>query len=256
MTPTDTTPLRILYVEDDGLTAHNTLAALAKVAETDVRHCRRWSEAEALVDVVDFDVAVLDVHLVGSPLDGIDIGHHLSARHRLPLVITTGAQDDRTLTRLAALPRAQYLLKPFTHAQLRACLRRVARLPPPEALADAPARSHLSEALSRVLFLPVGHRRLERVDFAEVDYLSADGAYTDVVLGNGRRRTIDRGLRAAIRFFGRDDVLQVHKSYAVPVHAIAQVRQHAVNLRSGGEVPIGRTYRPRLHAALRKADAP
>ena len=251
-----TPPLSILYVEDDGLTAHNTLATLAKVDGADVRHCRRWSEAEALVERVDFDVAVLDVHLAGSPLDGIDIGHHLNARHRLPIVITTGAQDDRTLTRLAALPRAQYLLKPFTPAQLRACLRRVARLSPPEALTEAPPHSHLSEALTRALFLPTSQRHLERVDFADVDYLSADGAYTDVVLGNGRRRTLDRGLRATVRHFGRDDILQVHKSYAVPVHAIAHVRQNAITLRSGGEVPIGRTYRARVYAALRKQDAP
>ena len=86
--------------------------------------------------------------------------------------------------------------------------------------------------------------------------LSADGAYTDVVLANGRRRTLDRGLRATIRYLGRDDVLQVHKSYAVPVHAIAHVRPDAVTLRSGGEIPFGRTYRARVYAALRKQNAP
>ena len=244
-------PLSVLYVEDDGLTAHNTLAGIG--AETDVRHCRAWAEAEALAERHDFDVAVVDVHLAGSPLDGIDVGHVLHARHRLPIVVTTGASDERTLARLEALPHAQYLLKPFSPAQLRACLRRASRLaPPPTAFAAAapPPRSHLAKTLAHAHFLKAGRHRLERVDYLAIDYLAADGAYTDVVLQNGRRRTVDRGLRATLRLFGRDDLLQVHKSYAVPAHAIKSVSAESVVLRTGHELPLGRTYRKRVFAAL------
>ena len=107
MTPTDTTPLRILYVEDDGLTAHNTLAALAKVAETDVRHCRRWSEAEALVDVVDFDVAVLDVRLRGEEVFPIA---DLLAEMGVPIVFHSGHAQSEELSE--AYPGAAVLSKP------------------------------------------------------------------------------------------------------------------------------------------------
>ena len=67
MPSTATPPLRILYVEDDGLTVHDTLATLGKAAGTGVRQRRQWPGAEPLVEVVDFDVAVLDIHLGGSP---------------------------------------------------------------------------------------------------------------------------------------------------------------------------------------------
>ena len=91
---------------------------------------------------------------------------------------------------------------------------------------------------------------MTRVDFREILYLAADRSYTDLHLADGSRRTIDTGLRATVTFFGRDDLLQIHKSYAVPHHAIAGFSREEIELTSGKKLPLGRAYRDEFRRVL------
>lgn len=240
--------------------ARGVMRQLADGGYDKVRHHSTWTEAERSLEDVTFDAAVVDVHLAESPLDGIEIGLLLNARYELPIVVTTGYTDERTLTRLAALPYAQYVHKPFTGAQLLASLRRVIKAAPPRRVVAVPAgderaaaaarSGQLSRARDEIYFVRANGRRIDRIDFARVCLLAADRAYTDVHLADGTTRTLDFGLRAALREFGRDDLLQVHKSFAVPYHAIARATRDDLTLVDGRTVPVGRTYRKRLRELL------
>ena len=242
---------RLLYLEDETLVARNTLRLLADTGYTAVDHFRRWAEAETALAAHSYDIAILDVQLAGSTLDGIDIGGVVNARFRLPIVVTTSFSDERTLTRLAALPYAQYLHKPFTATQLDACLRRVAKsMPGRDTVLVASDRSHLAERQQETKFVKATGRTLSRIDFADVLYLAADRAYTDIHLISGGQRTVEMGLRATVAYFERDDLFQVHKSYAVPHHAIAHVSREDVELRNKKRLPLGRAYRDDLKRVL------
>lgn len=248
----DRSELRLLYLEDEGLVARNTIRVLGELGYGGVDHFRRWAGAEAALEGVSFDAAVVDVQLEGSALDGIDIGGIVNARFGLPIVVTTSFADERTLTRLAALPYAQYVHKPFTPGQLDASLRRVLRSAPqvPPVVEDPPG-SHLARHRTETRFVRANGSRLDRLDFSRIRYLEADGAYTVVHGVDSARRLIDKGLRATVAMFERDDLLQTHKSYAVPHHAIRSVHREAVELIDGFKVPLGRTYRQAVLAAVR-----
>ena len=245
-------PLRILYIEDDRLTAANTVAELEESGLGEVDHRRTWAAAQVALGASDYDAAVLDVRLVGSALDGIDIGNVISTRHGLPIVVTTNFSDEVTLARLSALPHAQYLLKPFATSQLLACLRRVVASTPrrqPDVDAEAD-RSQLLRRREETRFVNGSRRGLDRIDFAEVSHLRADGSYTQVSMRDGKVRTLDRGLRASIEWFGRDDLLQVHRGYAVPFHSVQRVHRDEVELRDGTRLPLGRAFREGFKRAL------
>ncbi len=109
---------------------------------------------------------------------------------------------------------------------------------------------YLADALKQTYFLRGPHRCFERVDFAEVCYLSADGPYTQLHLRGERTFCADGGLCSVLEALDRDDVLQVHKSFAVVVHAIQRFERESMWLRDGTALPVGRTYRERLFAAL------
>ena len=113
-----------------------------------------------------------------------------------------------------------------------------------------PRRPYLADALRDIVFLRGCRGRLCRVEFAQISYLAADGAYTSVILRDGRKFLVDRTLSALLGAFDRDDLLRVHKSYAVPVHAIAEACREELVVSSGESLPIGRTYRAELFACL------
>ena len=236
---------RLLYLEDEGIVARNTMRELRELGYGEIAHFRRWSSAEAALEDASFDAAIVDVHLEGSLLDGIDVGGVVNARYGLPIVVTTSFSDERTLTRLAALPYAQYVHKPFTPTQLDASLRRVlsAAPPVPPVVGAGTAGSFLERYRYETRFVRANGRRLDRLDFARIRYLEADGAYTVVHCEGDVRHLVDRGLRATVAMFGRDDLFQTHKSYAVPHHAIRSLHRDAVELSDGHRVPLGRTFR-------------
>ncbi len=243
--------LHLIYLEDEGLVAQNTLELLSESGYSDVDHFRGWEKAEAALDERSYDAAILDVNLGDSKLDGIDIGGVLNAKYRMPIVITTSFSDERTLTRLAALPYAQYVHKPFTAGQLDACLRRVLKSAPGREINVPPSRfAHLARRLADTKFVRSTGRHHYRIDFEKILYLAADGAYTDIHFCDGAKRTVDMGIRATIKFINRDDLFQIHKSYAVPHHAISRFNREQVFLRDSKALPLGRAYREGLRGVL------
>ena len=243
----------IIYLEDEGLVARETLRLLGELGYAAVTHHRRWATAETALADRTFDLAILDVNLAGSALDGIDIGGVLNARYAMPIVVTTSHSDERTLTRLAALPFAQYVHKPFTAGQLGASLQRALKTAPPRPVAAAGSgtdHSFLAEHAANTRFVRGSARSLERVDFTDILYMAADRSYTDVYLQTGGKHTLDTGIRAAIDLFQRDDLLQIHKSYAVPYHAVVRLTRDELEVKSGKRLPVGRTFRPGLKEAL------
>ena len=109
---------------------------------------------------------------------------------------------------------------------------------------------YLAEGRRKTVFVRKNAKTLQRVDFASILYLAADGAYTDIFSKDGSRCTIDMCIGSAIELFERNDMLQVHKSFAVPFHAIQSVRGDELFLLDGQSLPIGRVYRTSLRKAL------
>ncbi|MFK8057129.1 MAG: LytR/AlgR family response regulator transcription factor [Saprospiraceae bacterium] len=243
---------RILYLEDEGIVARNTIESLKNKGFTQIQRFKSWEEAEVSLKVTTYDAAILDVKLVGSALDGIDIGNILTAQFNLPIVITTSFSDDVTLTRLAALPNAQYLLKPFTAEQLDACLRRLLNTVFGAKQVSLPEESYLQTRIRETKFVQTDGRKLSRIDFDNILYLAADRSYTDIHLINGRQKSIELGIKAMIAFFDRDDLLQIHKSHAVPHHAILNITREQVELLNHKKLPVGRVYREELKLRLMK----
>lgn len=116
---------------------------------------------------------------------------------------------------------------------------------PPSYLHD-----YLASGRRKTIFVKKNAKTLQRIDFESVSYLAADGAYTDVHFRDGTRCTLDMGICLAIKEFHRNDLLQIHRSFAVPFHAIQSVRCGELVLINGRELPIGRVYRSGLQEAL------
>src|SRR5262245_35216999 len=123
--------MRILLLEDDGETAEALVKGLAQEGH-DVSPARDVDAARECISKTSFDAAVLDVMVPGG--SGYDVLALLRSREpRVPVLILTarGAVEDR----VAGLDQGadDYLVKPFSFAELAARVRALTRRAQPEA---------------------------------------------------------------------------------------------------------------------------
>ena len=246
--------LQVLYVEDSTFVAKRTREELLALGYGSVDHCRAWSSAEERLAERGgmYDAAVVDIQLEGSTLDGIDVAALLYTRFNMPVVVVTAFADDRAQLRLEAIPSAGLMLKPATGQQIdvgiRRCIAqsiqhsRVRRADPPanggrlaQARLDAPL-VHFKAAYA------------EKFPFERLLYVEADGGQVLLHTVGGKVRPFSMGLDKTLKFFDRDDLIRVHKSYAVPFHAIKKVAHDYVELVDGTQVKVGDRYRGGLGA--------
>ena len=240
----------VLYIEDEELTARRVKRELGKLGYR-LDHCKSWEGAEKLLDDrgSTYDAAIIDIELEGSILDGIDVAGILNARFGMPILAVTSHSDDKIQARLTALPRAGYITKPASTEQIEASLRRLLSLQ--TSLATAPRTTEgevqlLSKKRIEAPLVNFVASHTERFPFDDLLYIEADKGEVLVHTKEGKVRPVSMGMDKILKFFKRDDLIRVHKSFAVPYHAIRKVFYREVELINGKKIRVGDRYREGL----------
>jgi two-component system, LytTR family, response regulator len=215
-------------------------------------------EAVAIVTATVPDVVYLDIQLgKRSGFDVIDGLHGVAS----PLIVFTTAYSEYAV-RAFEIQALDYLLKPFDRdrfllsiARVRAALaepdrgdleERVRRL-----LAGMPGRSATVKQIlvrdaDRAFFLPV----------EDIQRVSAAGNYVEVYAG-GKVHLIRDSLSGFIAQLDAGEFLRVHRSHAVRVGFIAELRpmfhgDYEIVLRDGQRLGLSRRYKMLLPMAMRE----
>ncbi|MFY0407760.1 response regulator transcription factor [Solicola sp. PLA-1-18] len=116
--------VHVLLVEDDDAIRHGLTRALGEGGDsvTAVR-----TGAEGISAAVDQrpDVVVLDLGL--PDLDGADVLAMLRAVSQVPVIVATARDDERDVVRLLDAGADDYVVKPYSAAQVQARIRAVLR---------------------------------------------------------------------------------------------------------------------------------
>jgi two-component system, cell cycle sensor histidine kinase and response regulator CckA len=110
--------LRILIVENEGLVGCDMAAFLNDLGYRVVGTCTSSDDAVRLYDDLRPDLVLMDVHLDGS-VDGIETALRLQQRGPVAIVYVTACADLETVNRARETHPQGYLLKPFSHDELR-----------------------------------------------------------------------------------------------------------------------------------------
>jgi two-component system LytT family response regulator len=253
--PAEAPPLRLLIADDDRRTRERLRELLAEEPDVEVvAECGRGADAVAAIRREAPDLVLLDTDLPG--LDGFGLVAQLGGRP--PVVLL--AEVERHAARAFEAGALDYVVKPLRRQRLQAallrargdlerrraqelCLRYRAlldRLP-----ADRPARERLALR---------SQRRILLLDLDEVDWIDASGNYVRLHTPRcaHRLRTTMADLEA--RLDGRR-FLRIHRSAIVNLDRVEELVQNShgdyhVVLAGGTTLPLGRSYRGRLSAAL------
>ncbi len=122
-TPSDTTPARILVVEDEAIVARDIESQLLSMGYVVPGHVARGEDAVAWVERDRPDLVLMDIQLAGE-IDGIAAAHRIraSTKNCVPIVFLTAFDADDTLARAKLTEPYGYILKPFSERELRTVL--------------------------------------------------------------------------------------------------------------------------------------
>lgn len=249
--------IRVFLVDDEPL-AREGLRALLR----EERDLEMLGEAEDGLSAVSGiiatkpDLVCLDVQMPG--LDGFEVLEALG-RDRPPAVIFVTAYDLHALQAFQ-VHAVDYLLKPIDPQRLKIALDRARRLLPRDT-----AEGRIDELLRHLQstrpyperFLVRSPGALRVVPVADVLWIEADGDYARLHLAK-EEHLLRETMSALEARLDPERFVRLHRSYFARIDQVRELRTEGngdaeVTLATGTRLPVSRTYRERLVAALERA---
>lgn len=261
--------LRIIAIDDEALALRRVEIALSQVPEVElVGTARSGRDGLAMIEALHPDVLLLDINMAG--FGGFDVVEGLTAENA-PLIIFVTAFDEYAV-RAFQVSAIDYLLKPLEFDRLRAALDKARTT---LRLIDADERAaELKELIATLrrdrqqtaelpryeteLWAPRGSG-FERVLVSQIDWIEAERDY--VHLHTPSRSYLLRETMNGIQ--GRLDpemFIRVHRSALVRIDRIGVIGRpgygrFSVQMTTGQEVPVGRTYVKKIRKLIAAAPA-
>ena len=110
--------ITILIVEDEAIVATDLSNKLVQLGYLVAGTAVRGDEAVELADRLRPQLVLMDIQLMGGPLDGIQAAEAIRSRHDIPVIFLTAHSDPATLTRAKVSGPFGYILKPFDERDL------------------------------------------------------------------------------------------------------------------------------------------
>ena len=107
----------ILIADDDRTMADLLSTNLRRIGHRVAGIARNGKEAVDMVLKLQPDVAILDIHM--PLLTGLQAAREILAKREMPIVLSTGMSDIKSLNMAVDLRVISYLVKPFSPAQLK-----------------------------------------------------------------------------------------------------------------------------------------
>jgi two-component system LytT family response regulator len=249
--------IRTVIVDDERHARQKVRALLAGESDVEiVRECANGDDAVKTINEVRPDLVFLDVQMPGR--DGFDVLREIGDAAKHVVFITA---HDQYAVRAFEVQALDYLLKPFDRQRLDKALQRVrARMRDGDDLQEQ-LRALVEQVrppettIDRIMVKSAGRITFLRVD--EIDWIEAADNY--VRLHAGRETHLVRETMNNLETrLDRRTFVRVHRSAIVNIDAVEEIRSlfhgdHNILLRTGVEIPLGRSYRDRLETIFGRA---
>lgn len=254
-------PVSILLVEDDFVIASNLQEQLEQYDYRIAGHATNSDEALELFRQEQPDIALLDIELNGSELDGIELSKELHRISPLPILFLTSHDRRDFLERAKQAPMTHYVLKSAPIEQLLIDLdtafaqfykdaSTAAAQPETTSYPDTPPAAMSGCALysaNDYFFVKQGYRHV-RVDVSDIRWVEAMGSAVKIVT-DAKNIAFSVRLNSFLEQVAHPDIQRTSRSRAVNVrHVIGYHRgQVMVRYKDGKkEIELKGKYRDKF----------
>ena len=233
--------MRILVVEDEASIQDRIVRLSKKVLDTQLKSiatCDSLDEGVSTIKSQMIDLLLLDLNLNGK--DGFNILREMVSQSFHTVVIS--AYPERAIEAYE-LGVIDFITKPFDEERLKKAFNRVMGK-------TRNGREHFAKFLAVRKF-----GLIELIPIDQINYIEADGGYSQLCLANNRKEMHDKMLKDLCAllpaWFER-----IHKSYAVNMNLVRGItskgsHKHYVVLQDGSEIPLSRSKYKELKTLLK-----
>ncbi len=200
------------------------------------------------------DLILLDIRLLGK-LDGIETAHMINQIKRIPIIFLTAATENEVFERAKKVTPSAYLTKPFTKETLLRAIElaiwnfsKSKPADPDIQPSDSSFRDNQMVLLAENIFIKKNNR-FEKIEKDSILYTKAESNYIKIITSDGKKYMTNIGLGDFVKKFTVEDILRIHRSYAVNLKKIDSFSDRNVVI-NGNNIPIGKTYREEFYKKL------
>lgn len=257
--------IKILIIEDQPIIARDIEILLTKWGYQVIGKAESYDEAIVLFTEKKPDLALVDIRIDGA-LDGIETVNRFNAIRPIPIVYLTAHSDENTIKRAKQSYPVGYVLKPFDERSLQlniefalniftkqpqqiqqsitlsedlpATLSARGRLDP--SVSDPKLNSDLVLQTDTSVFIKHNYRfvKLEKRDLL---FLEADHNHITIHTTQ-ESYTIRMSLSAVLEKIEDNNIVKVHRSYAVNIQHIEEFNDSEIRIM-GKTIPLSTTHK-------------
>ena len=247
------TRFRVAVVDDEPLARHMVAAILREDEEVDaVFECADAAAAQGVIREKHPDIVFLDIEMPA--VTGLDLARELGEDGPVVVFVTA---FNRYAPDAFEVSASDYVLKPFSDQRFNDALQRAKKRVRERRLGSL---AHQLATLSSELrledepqTLPKESTYIDRLTFkhndrvmlvktAEVSWIEAEDYYVRIHSDRGRH-LVRTALATLEGRLNPRDFLRVHRGAIINVRRVAEIRDGAVVLTDGTEVPVSRSKR-------------
>lgn len=217
--------IKILVVDDDVLITETLKDHLNKLGYEQIKMVHNKEDAFAIIPFWKPHIALLDIRME-QKYDGLEIGDRFRNEFNIPFMYVTAHADMETTNRILNTKPDGYITKPIRINELMVNLSMVVER---------------FKGEKGVINLAVKNGyETEYISLDELIYLKADGNYVELCL-QSRKVVIRNSLENIISELNNDQILRIHRSYAVNKTKIKKLSSTEV-ITEKLSLPISRSF--------------
>ena len=247
--------LRILIVEDELVVAASLEENLNDLGYTDIQKARNSQTALELFQKQDPNIAILDIRLNGSELDGIGIAKSFNSINKIPLIFLSSYDDTDTRERAKQVNPSAFLIKPASIRQIDIAIDFALNHFYREEKSPSPLKSIVCPLGKQPEYIFIkGQLSYEKVSIHEITVIQAAASSCQVNTLQ-KKYIISTNLSNLLQQITHPDLVRVHRSYAINLTHLKAFDEHDVYIIHQNEVleiPIGNAYKANLIDQLPK----
>lgn len=184
------------------------------------------------------DVAFLDIELPGA--SGLQLRDKAL---QVPVCVFISSHSE-SAAQTFELQTLDFIVKPFKFPRFEQMMKRL------EEFMEIRNKADLFESSigGDVVYVKTGHDQI-KVKLHEIIYLEALKNYTILVTEN-KRHCVLSNLGELLQDISFKSFLRIHRSFAVQKQFIQKIGSQEIELNSGKNIPIGRSYKENLNLIL------
>jgi len=240
---------KILICEDEFIIAYD-LSNLLKAEGYDVvGSVDNGLDAVRIANEKKPDLILMDINL-GTGMNGIEAASIIRESADIPLIFITAYSNRAVFDQAKSVLPNAYLVKPFTEQNLVAAIemalynfehQKKVNSVEEQMERHKPAQN---DYLIKNYFLIKTGNKLNTISFTDVQYLEAEGSYTEIYTDQ-MKFIISRNLQNILKLLPKESFIRTHRSFAVNSHYIDNIKEFSITI-GNKSIPCSRSYRENL----------